>query len=446
MPRPSLSEQPNPPASHSIVVSNLPVSQQPVPPASPQHGQTDLPGSLPVDQPNPTVSHPQQPNPPASQLNPSVSQTGDGVPQPSSPPPLDSSTTIVLTPPPQNTNTNTNSDPTDENEQLSGRPSPISSPPVITLAPSIPGDLGQIITLMPIPQSPSTLNPQDSGASIPGSVIVIGTQTLTPGSSIIIGGTTSTLLNGQTTVLSGTPIVLDPSGTQAVFGGTVTIAIPSTEPHAADPAAPPVVFTVDSNTITVLPKISGAFIIGSQTLAAGSVITIGGTTSTLADGATTVIGGSQVSLASGAGAIVVGSSTISITSSPNQRAAAPVVVTLGGTTLTANSATQFIFGSSTLRVGGSAMIVSGTTYSLAMNEQGTTVLIVGTPGARSTAATVSAKTSGFSRPSGTITRAAGGSGSPSGSEAVPGKTGAAVALRGGAECIITVVLVAVLLG
>lgn len=375
-----------------------------------------------------------------------MSQTGDGNPQPPSPPPLDSSTTIVLTPPPQDTNTNTNSDPTNDNEQPPGRPSAISSPPVITLAPSIPGDLGEIITLMPTPQSPNTLNPQDPDLSIPGSVIVIGTQTLTPGSSIIIGGTTSTLLNGQTTVLSGTPIVLDPSGTQAVFGGTVTIAIPSTEPHAANPAAPPVVFTVGSNTITASPHNSGAFIIGSQTLVAGSVITIGGTTSTLADGTTTVIGGSPAFLASSGGAIVVGSSTISITSSSNQRAPAPVVVTLDRTILTANSATQFVFGSSTLRVGGSPITVSGTTYSLATNEQGTTVLVIGTADARSTAATASAKTSGSSRSSGTATRAVGGSGSPSDGEAVPENTGAAVALRGGAECIITVVLVAVLLG
>lgn len=104
------------------------------------------------------------------------------------------------------------------------------------------------------------------------------------------------------------------------------------------------------------------------------------------------------------------------------------MVTLNGTTLTANSATQFVLGSKTLSVGGSPITMSGTTYVLTTNEQGSTQLIVGTAGGSSIATPNATATS--------TTRTA-----------APENTAAAAAqLKKGINVIATFVVVAAFLG
>lgn len=239
-------------------------------------------------------------------------------------------------------------------------------------------------------------------------VIIIGTQTLSPGGVITVGGSTSTLPNGQTTVSGGTQLVLDPQGTQVIVGGTSTINLPP--PVTAQPT--PVV-TVGDQTITVAP--SEPIVVAGTTLQPGSTIVVGGTT---------------VSLAPGGTQIVVDGSTIPLPLPNSAQTVPPMVVTVGSSTFTANSLTQFTIGTEVL-TGGGTVTVSGTTYQLTTNSDGSTVLIAGTSGV-SSAATLSAKTTGTnsleastSVATGTGTGTGGVGSSSSGSPTAPAAPGAA---------------------
>jgi hypothetical protein len=89
------------------------------------------------------------------------------------------------------------------------------------------------------------------------------------------------------------------------------------------------------------------FIIGSQTLVPGSAITVGG---------------QQVSLASSGNALIVNAA--SQTQTPS---APPAVVVIGGSTITANSASAFVIGSQTLTPGG-AITASGQLITLPLSD------------------------------------------------------------------------------
>lgn len=155
---------------------------------------------------------------------------------------------------------------------------------------------------------------------------IIGSQTLSPG--------------GQAITISGTPISiphLDPvliigTSTQVLYGSPVTdrpqITIAGT------------VYTADT---------AGDFLVGSQTLIPGAPALI--------------IAGTQISLAPSASALVIGTrvETLTPNSSPE---AAPPLITIAGTTYTANAAGAYLNGSKTLSPGGPAITVSGTPVSL----------------------------------------------------------------------------------
>jgi len=83
------------------------------------------------------------------------------------------------------------------------------------------------------------------------------------------------------------------------------------------------------------------YVIGSQALIPGSAIIVSGTP-----------------VSPGPSALVIGSSTHFLTST-----AAPLL-TIGGSTITANSASQYLISGQTLIPGGSAIIVSRTPISL----------------------------------------------------------------------------------
>lgn len=182
------------------------------------------------------------------------------------------------------------------------------------------------------------------------SAVIVGQDTLLPGQSTTISGTViaaqptsslvvvgstdgrglTTLRSGQTTTISGTPIVVDPS---SVVIGTSTVPMPGAGPSAfvlnIGPAASPV--TVGLSNIS-----------GSQILGLGSMsIELSGT----AAGAATLPGLHTIS-----GVVVQGPS-----------------VAIAGSTITAGSSGQLVISGQTLVPGGTALTVSGTTYSLALS-------------------------------------------------------------------------------
>ena len=153
------------------------------------------------------------------------------------------------------------------------------------------------------------------------SYFVIAGQTLTPSGAITI---------------SGTPISLAPSATVAVIGSsTQTLA------STAGTETPKVLtfrgssYTADTNS---------DFVIAGQTLTPGGVITVSGT---------------PISLGSSATVALVGSSTETLLQGP----ASTKLITFGASTYTADAASDFIIAGQTLTPGG-AITISGTPISL----------------------------------------------------------------------------------
>ncbi|KAG9515929.1 hypothetical protein KCU93_g9329, partial [Aureobasidium melanogenum] len=199
----------------------------------------------------------------------------------------------------------------------------------------------------------------------------------------------------------------EPAKSSSRFGTTIAIAP---------------VLTLGSKTITLNP--SGEYIIHSQTLAPGGpAIIIGETTYSLAPSATAVIEngqtqslapvasvsvvqkitlGSSVITANPSDGFVYASQTISaggpavtadgntyslatseattyivengVTQQPSTSETAAPVLTFGTSAVTANSDPEFVVGSQTLKAGGSAIVVSQTTYSLAISGSSTLVV------------------------------------------------------------------------
>ncbi|KAL1591951.1 hypothetical protein SLS60_011543 [Paraconiothyrium brasiliense] len=191
----------------------------------------------------------------------------------------------------------------------------------------------------------------------PSSVVIVGSQTVQPGApGVTIGGSsisvapsaTAIVVNGHTSAL---PVVANPgSPTQTIgtIAGTPIVVGPSSI----------VIGTVGSNPIIVGP--SSAVVVGTQTLVPG--------------GGVVIVNGSPVSLVPSGNALVIGSTAANgaligtqTTSLPHvifpagsaqaQAGAAPPVLTIGSSTLTANAATQFFIApGQTLTPGGTATI------------------------------------------------------------------------------------------
>jgi hypothetical protein len=196
----------------------------------------------------------------------------------------------------------------------------------------------------------------------PSSEVVVGSQTLQPGGSPInVGG--------------GIPVSLVPSATAIVVGGT-TSSLPQVSVPAAQPQVrPPPVLTIGSLTIT--PNAATQFFIApGQTLTLGGVVTVDGTV---------------VSLAPSASFVVIGGSTQALRTTVGSPPAVnnPPRLVFGGSTITAQSAQAgpgnrnnqdnlrpgptFVVSGQTLAPGAPAIIVSGTTLSLAPSGSGLVV-------------------------------------------------------------------------
>lgn len=187
------------------------------------------------------------------------------------------------------------------------------------------GGLGAIIAGAFGDHSSSTSIETSGGNASP---IVIGSQTLIPGASPI--------------VISGSTYSLAPSASAIVVNG-----LTSALDKPAVTANPAPVITIGSQPVTLNSAFQ--YIVQGQTLAAGS--------------SAIVISGSTYSLAPSASAIVVDGKTSLLAAGEMPTAAAPII-TVGGQPITQNSASQFIFGSQPLAPGSTAIVVSGTTYSL----------------------------------------------------------------------------------
>ena len=167
----------------------------------------------------------------------------------------------------------------------------------------------------------------------------------------------------------------------------------------------------------------GQYIISSQTLTAGGVITISGTPISLAPGYTQVVVGSSTEALAGLTTAGFGKGAGGIE--------APTL-TISSQIITANSEGQYIIGSQTLTAGG-AITVSGTLVSLA---PGDTQLVVGS----STEGLAGLITAGFGEgPGGGSGGGGNGNGSRSGN-VVAFTGGAAEGLRGRGEWMAVVVV------
>lgn len=149
-----------------------------------------------------------------------------------------------------------------------------------------------------------------------------------------------------------------PGGTVAVIAGSTESLSPTNSPAVANPADPGAaeVLTIGGSTYT--GNSESGFVVDGQTLAPGRQITVSGTTVSLdAGGSFAVVGGSTENL----GATITGAGN-----------AEPTIV-FGGSTYSANSATQFVIDGQTLTPNGQ-ITISGTPISL---ELGASTAVVG---------------------------------------------------------------------
>ena len=163
---------------------------------------------------------------------------------------------------------------------------------------------------------------------------------------------------------SGTTIVGSASASQSV----ATSALTETAPTSAQ-AAPAVVIG-DS---TVTPDSSSRYMVQDQTLAVESTSTISSGASSVAVAMTTNIGGATVLQVNSGLSLLSGPST-----TPHSTALASIVV--AEDTITANSRSQYIVSGSTLALGSSIIVSSGTSAVVVAlrTSESQTLLVIGT--------------------------------------------------------------------
>ena len=186
---------------------------------------------------------------------------------------------------------------------------------------------------MPASEATTTYTPQitfidQTYTADSASNIRIGSQTLTPG--------------GPAITVSGTSLSLAPSASLVVIEKS-TVALNSS------PGLPKI--TIGEETIA--PNSASEFLLSGQTLAPG--------------GPAVTVSGTLLSLAPSASLVVIGESTVTLNSVPGLP-----TLTIGGSTIIANSASEYIVSSHTLTPGG-AITVNGTQISVAAT--GTDVVV-----------------------------------------------------------------------
>ena len=198
---------------------------------------------------------------------------------------------------------------------------------------------------------PSKPQPVRASALPPG-IVSIGSTTLTADSSskFVIGS--KTLAPGSAPITHSGIVYSLPSSGRAVIIGPSTQSILTPTPQSAP------IITLGGSTFTA--DSSSQFYVGSQTLAPGGAI---------------VRSSQVVSLATNAATLIVGSQTQQLSQQPIAGASTPVI-TIGGSTLTANSASHFEIGSQTLVPGGAA-ITNSAGQTLSLVAGGSSVVVDG---------------------------------------------------------------------
>lgn len=374
------------------------------------------------------------PNLQASQTLPAVSQSGNfPSPNPLPPPsPLSSvqspeSHSPADQPVPQT--------PSPVDQPSPGNRAPTNQPPINPVSDGSNGGLGGIIISMLQPGLPVATpvaidgvspTPQQNGVTTLGrqpaptnvlqtivsgltvgvnsqSAIVVDSQTINPGAApVTIGGNAVSVAQAGTAVAIGNSIVNIPNlpsttvsfplitiGGQAVTANSQSVFI--IDSQTLSPGGAPI--TINGQVVSVGPGLN-AFVVGSSTVSlvppaaptpTPAVITFAGTTLTansesafvisgqtlLPGGSALTLGPTVLSLAPAATALVIDASTIPLLGPARPP---PVLTLLGGSVITANSASAFIIGSQTILFGSPAVTISDTAYSLA---PGATEIVIG---------------------------------------------------------------------
>ena len=221
----------------------------------------------------------------------------------------------------------------------------VSGTPISLSPPSAPSNVAVIGTSS---QSLITPAPNPAAAAAPAVLTFDGsTYTANSASQFVIAG--KTLTPGGSMTVFGMPISAAGDGSFAVIGASTQSL------QSAAATAGPAIFSFGGSAYTA----SGAsqFVVAGQTLTPGGVITVSGTPISEA--------------ASGSGVVVIGSSTQSLQNAAPTGGSA--LLTFGGSTYTANGASQFVVGSQTLTPGG-VITVSGTPISEASSDSGIAVV------------------------------------------------------------------------
>ena len=172
------------------------------------------------------------------------------------------------------------------------------------------------------------------------------------GSGGVVIGNSITLAPGQATTINGVPVSLPTSGSALVIGGSSTFQV-SPPGGAGSPLAPNPTLQVGGSTVTQAPG-GGFVLVPGQTLSPG--------------GPAITVSGSTFSLPAGGSAIVVNGQTSTF---PTTAGSTADVLTFGNQQITAQPNGAFILApGTTLSPGGSALTISGTTYSLPASPSG----------------------------------------------------------------------------
>lgn len=173
-------------------------------------------------------------------------------------------------------------------------------------------------------------------SEFPAAITVEGsTVTRTPAPVFIVDG--QTVEQGRTIIVNNKAISIGSGGALVIDGSSISMAIPGS----------PETFTSVGETIVISSTPAYVFGSGETLLPGGAAVSVGGT---------------QFSLAPSATALVVDGSVTSDLSPPETNA--PLALTIGSDTLTANAATQFLLAPDNILTPGGLVTISGTTIGL----------------------------------------------------------------------------------
>ncbi|KAG9740236.1 hypothetical protein KCU73_g9267, partial [Aureobasidium melanogenum] len=212
-------------------------------------------------------------------------------------------------------------------------------------------DVGQATSLGAVQSNEPAKSSSGLGTTIAVvPVLTLGSKTITPNPSSEYIVNSQTLAPGGPAITIGqTTYSLAPSASAVIENGVTRSLAPVASVSVVEK------ITLGSSVITANP--SDGFVYASQTISAGGpAVTADGKTYSLASSEDT--------------AYVIENG---VTQQPSTSQTAAPALTFGTSAVTANSDSVFVIGSQTLKAGGSAIVVSQTTYSLATSGSSTLV-------------------------------------------------------------------------